>query len=168
MVSAIQIEGDDRMSIFSPTIAIPISRIAAFVGLFLTTSAATWADILPPLWHGVGIQGSESNWSVEVDMTKTKPTVSYPSLKCSGEWQKLTSSNGIDEYREVIIVGRQNCIDGYARVFRISKTRMGVEYSESQGGPLIAKAVIFPGKSHEDTKAFMYGVTKRFIAETKK
>jgi hypothetical protein len=125
------------------------------------------ADIFR-LWHGVGIQGAQGEWSTEVDLRKTVPTVIYPSLKCGGVWQPLGVQNGVHEFREVIDVGRDICIDGYVRVYLLNKKRMAIEYYQFKGDAEIAKSVVFPGPHHEDTKNYMIGVTRKFIAKAKK
>jgi hypothetical protein len=143
----------------------PKTRLTAVLcGLVLSNSSTAWADNISRLWHGIGIQGAESQWSAEIDLRKSEPTVRYPSLRCSGEWHKLSSDNGRYEFHEVIKVGRERCIDGFVRVYHLSNRRLAVEYSESRGGPLIAKAIVFPGKHHERRQQHMIDVTKSFIA----
>jgi hypothetical protein len=136
--------------------------------LFLMSGSAAWSHDVVGLWHGIGIQGTQSQWSTEIDLTTDSPTVRYPSLKCSGEWQKLTSDNGTFEYREVIKVGRDTCIDGFVRVYVLPNTLLAVEYSENRGGPLIAKAIVFRGPHHERKQQHMIAVTKEFIASPPK
>jgi hypothetical protein len=138
--------------------------------LFLL-SAALWvssqntqaADIFR-LWHGVGIQGTQGDWSSEIDLTRLLPTVAYPSLKCGGTWEPLGVQNGVYEFRELITYGRDVCIDGYVRVYLLNKKRMAIEYYQFRNETQIAAAVVFPGPHHEDLTNFMIDVTRKFIA----
>jgi hypothetical protein len=143
-------------------------RFALWCCLFLAASTSAEAADIFRLWHGVGIQGSQSNWSTEIDLRKAVVKVIYPSLKCGGEWQKLGSLDGVYEYREIITIGRDICIDSYVRVYLLNKKRMAIVYSESRSGPSIAKAVVFPGPHHEERQEFMFNVTRRFIASKAK
>jgi hypothetical protein len=132
--------------------------------LSVFSSSAFAADIFR-LWHGVGIQGTQSEWSTEVDLRGPAPTVIYPSLKCSGVWQPLGVQNGVYEFREIINFGRDICIDGYVKVYLLNKKRMAIVYYQFKGDAEIARAVVFPGPHHEDTKDFMIGVTRKFIGK---
>jgi hypothetical protein len=132
--------------------------------LSVFSSSAFAADIFR-LWHGVGIQGTQSEWSTEVDLRGPAPTVIYPSLKCSGVWQPLGVQNGVYQFREIINFGRDICIDGYVRVYLLNKKRMAIVYYQFKGDAEIARAVVFPGPHHEDTKDFMIGVTRKFIGK---
>ena len=143
-------------------------RLMLICGVLLTLSPPALAADIFRLWHGVGIQGAQSEWSTEVDLRKTVPTVIYPSLKCAGVWQPLGVQNGVHEFREVIDVGRDICIDGYVRVYLLNKKRMAIEYYQFKGDTKIAKSVVFPGPHHEDTKNYMIGVTRKFIASKAK
>ena len=143
-------------------------RLVILCAVFSAFSPHTFAADIQRLWHGVGIQGTQSEWSTEVDLTKPVPTVIYPSLKCSGEWQPTAVENGVYTFREVIKTGRDICIDGHVRVYLLNRKRMAIEYFQFEGDVGIAKAVVFPGPHHEDTKDYMLGVTRWFIAKTKK
>jgi hypothetical protein len=142
-----------------------ILRAAEVCALLVLSATPSWSRDVFRLWHGVGIQGTQSQWSIEVDLRKPTPTVRYPGLKCSGEWQKLQTSDGRLEYREVIKIARETCIDGFVRVYLVSNTRLAIDYSESKGGPLIAQAVVFPGKHHARRQQHMIAVTRQLIAE---
>jgi hypothetical protein len=153
----------------------PLARIfpalkALLINLLCTLASATGsaakAASIERLWHGIGLQGSESQWSTEIDLRQMIPKVRYPSLKCSGHWQKLGSDQDGSEYREVIDVGRKACIDVYVRVYFLSNSRLAVEYHETRDGPIIAKAVVFLGPHHERRQRHMIDVTRAFIAKT--
>jgi hypothetical protein len=131
--------------------------------LVLIASPAAFAHDIFRLWHGVGIQGTQSEWSTQVDLRKPVPRVIYPSLKCSGNWQPLGKQNGVYEFREVIDFGRDICIDGYVRVYLLNKKRMAIVYYQFKGDAEIARSVVFPGPHHEDTKDYMIGVTRKFL-----
>lgn len=137
------------------------------VVFFASASHAFAADIFR-LWHGVGVQGTQSEWSAEIDLRAVAPTVRYPSLKCSGVWKPLGVQNGVYEFQEVITVGRDACIDGYVRVFLLNHKRMAIEYYQFKGDVQIAKAVVFPGPHHVDTNGFMLNVSRAFIASAAK
>jgi hypothetical protein len=137
--------------------------ITLCVMLSAFSHGASAADIFR-LWHGVGIQGEQSEWSTQVDLRKPVPTVIYPSLKCGGVWQPLGVQNGVHKYREVIDVGRDICIDSYVRVYLLTKKRMAIVYYQFEDGEEIARSVVFPGPHHEDTKDYMIGVTRKFLA----
>jgi hypothetical protein len=140
-------------------------RLFVLCSVLLATSPAAIAADIFRLWHGVGIQGTQSEWSTEVDLRGPAPTVIYPSLKCSGVWQPLGVQNGVYEFREIINFGRDICIDGYVRVYLLNKKRMAIVYYQFKGDAEIARAVVFPGPHHEDTKDFMIGVTRKFIGK---
>jgi hypothetical protein len=139
-------------------------RLFVLCSVLLATSPAAIAADIFRLWHGVGIQGTQSEWSTEVDLRGPAPTVIYPSLKCSGVWQLLGVQNGVYEFREIINFGRDICIDGYVRVYLLNKKRMAIVYYQFKGDAEIARSVVFPGPHHEDTKDFMIGVTRKFLA----
>jgi hypothetical protein len=143
-------------------------RLIMLCSLLLVVSPTAFAADVFRLWHGVGIQGSQGEWSTEVDLREPMPTVIYPSLKCSGIWQPLGSQNGVYEFREVINFGRDICIDGYVRVYLLNKKRMAIVYYQFKGGAEIARSVVFPGPHHEDTKNYMIGVTRKFLAKRAK
>lgn len=143
-------------------------RLLILCGLLPVFSTTALAADIVRLWHGVGIQGTQGEWSTEVDLTKPIPKVIYPSLKCGGVWQPLGVQNGVYEFREVIDVGRDICIDGYVRVYLLNKKRMAIVYYQFKGDAEIARAVVFPGPHHEDTKNYMIGVTRKFMASAAK
>jgi hypothetical protein len=155
------------LELFSGRMIMAVLRFVVLCGVLVAPSSAAFAADIFRLWHGVGIQGTESVWSTEIDLRLPVPKVVYPSLKCSGEWQPLGAENGVFKFREIIKIGRETCIDGYVKVFLLSKTRMAIEYREVENGDEIAKSVVFPGPHHEDTKGFMIGVTRKFIASAK-
>jgi hypothetical protein len=138
-------------------------RLLILCSILLMFSTTAFATDIFRLWHGVGIQGTQSDWSTEIDLTKPIPKVIYPSLKCGGVWQPLGVQNEVYEFREVIDVGRDICIDGYVRVYLLNKKRMAIIYYQFKGDVEIARAVVFPGPHHEDTKDFMIGVTRKFM-----
>jgi hypothetical protein len=147
----------------------PCLRLLTFCFLLLLGSPGAFAADIFRLWHGVGIQGTQSEWSTEVDLREVAPTVRYPSLKCSGDWQPLGVLSKVYEYREIITVGRDICIDGYVKVFLLNKKRMAIEYREFRDGPIIAKSVVFRGPHHDvDVDDFMINVTREFIEATAK
>jgi hypothetical protein len=139
-------------------------RLIMLCSMLLGFSPTAFAADILRLWHGVGIQGTQGEWSTEIDLTKPIPKVIYPSLKCGGVWQPL----GVYEFREVIDVGRDLCIDGYVRVYLLNKKRMAIVYYQFKGDAEIARAVVFPGPHHEDTKDYMINVTRKFITSTAK
>jgi hypothetical protein len=150
--------------VFRQFVRLPfVVRTALIYGVLLTSTSPAWAQDIFRLWHGIGIQGQESQWYTEIDLRQAIPRVRYPSLKCSGEWQTLESGDGVYEYREVIKTGRDICVDGFVRVYLLSNKRMAVEYFEIKGGPMIAKAVVFPGRHHRGKQRHMIDVTRRFI-----
>jgi hypothetical protein len=140
-------------------------RLMILCGALLVFSSSAFAADIFRLWHGLGVQGSQSEWSTEVDLNSPVPTVRYPSLKCSGIWQPMGVENGVHKFREVISVGRDICIDGHVRVYLLNNKRMAIEYYQFEDDVEIARSVVFPGPHHEDTKDFMIGVTRKFIAK---
>jgi hypothetical protein len=138
--------------------------LSAFAWLFFATSMPASAADIFRLWHGMGIQGVDQTWTLEIDLKSKKPKVKYPSLKCSGNWQRISSSKGVYLYREVISEGRQNCIDGYARVFLLKNKRLAIEYSEVRGGPVNSRAVAFPGASHAENTDEILNIVREFNA----
>ncbi len=134
--------------------------------MFLTTTSAARSQDIHKLWHGVGIQGTDSQWTTEVDLRIANPSVRYPSLHCSGQWTKIGEDHGIYEYAETISVGRKTCVDGYLKVRLLTETRLSIEYSETRAGPPIAKAVVFPGKHHVRRQRHMIEITRAFIDDT--
>jgi hypothetical protein len=140
-------------------------RLFVLCSVLLATSPSVFAADIFLLWHGVGIQGSQGEWSTEVDLRKPIPTVIYPSLKCGGVWQPVSVQNGVYEFREVIDIGRDICIDGYVRVYLLNKKRLAIVYYQFKGDGEIARSVVFPGPHHEDTKDFMIGVTRKFLVK---
>jgi hypothetical protein len=134
--------------------------------MYLTAPSTAFAADIFRLWHGVGIQGTQSEWSTEVDLRAPAATVKYPSLKCSGTWTPLGVQNEVYEYHEVITIGRDKCIDGYVSVALIDDKRMAIHYREIRNGEIIATSVVFPGPHHEDQKRAMIKATRAYIAET--
>jgi len=66
-------------------------------------------------WKGTGYQTNNSHtWAVEFsyDTKNKKATINYPSLNCRGEWIFESFDGNRTVFKEVINIGKKNCIDG--------------------------------------------------------
>jgi hypothetical protein len=79
-----------------------------------TTKSETWYD---GIWYGTGFQPDiYSFWSiyVEIDVSKDKFFVSYPSLTCGGRWRIVEEKDNYIKFKEKIEYGKGLCVDdGY-------------------------------------------------------
>ncbi len=64
-------------------------------------------------WQGTGLQvdpgGIQSTWTIELSISAGKSLISYPSLACRGELQRISSTPNQIVFRERITEG--DCID---------------------------------------------------------
>ncbi len=70
-----------------------------------------FSRVFSGIWHGVGIQTTGSDWSMELTLGPTLGVVRYPSLRCGGRWQYLDETADSLSGIETIDYGLENCIE---------------------------------------------------------
>ena len=88
-------------------------RTLILTAILLAAPAVAQPGSVSGDWHGTGLQvdpgGVQSTWTVDVSISADGSAISYPSLACRGELQRISSTPTRIVFREKITEG--DCID---------------------------------------------------------
>lgn len=94
-------------------------------------------------WEGQGTERDGSTWSMELEASKGKFLIKYPTLKCGGEWKLVSFSKYQARFRENITFNREDCEPtGNVTIKRLNGNSLLFNYSYNRSRKLDSSALL--------------------------
>lgn len=105
------------------------------------TKDGSW---LTGIWQGTAYQSDPGeSWTMTLDVSKGKYVVSYPSLKCGGDWRLVSMRHDIATFIETIRTGLKECEpDGNVVIERLNEDQISFQWSQTNSTKVLAYAVL--------------------------
>lgn len=106
-------------------------------------------------WKGVGYQiNYPQTWTMELEAGKDVVSISYPTLKCSGDWILKSVSGDRVEFVEKITIGQDKCVQGGRVVITMVDDHfISYSYFNPDSGELEAHSTLQNTKSKDVIKS---------------
>ena len=95
-------------------------------------------------WEGTGYQtDDQSTWTMALTVRERRFSIDYPSLKCGGRWQLISSSGLRARFRERLDHGQDKCaVNGRVTIQRLNRNQLLFLYANEGERAVTASAIL--------------------------
>ncbi len=123
---------------------IVLTSLLIFFASVITFSQTKDGNWLRGAWQGTAYQSDPGeSWTMKLDVSKGRYVVSYPSLKCGGDWRLVSMRRDVATFIETIQTGVKECeSDGNVVIERVNEDQISFQWSQTNSAKVLAYAVL--------------------------